>query len=89
MREGIYRKTEAGKQEIFQRTRKLAAPLRTTLLMVDGQRTLAQLREVMEGVRAPADTLELLLAEGLIELVPTGFSAAAASRRSPLRRVPR
>ncbi len=39
MREVMYRKTEAGREEISQRTRKLPTQLRTILLMVDGQRS--------------------------------------------------
>lgn len=76
MREGIYRKTDAGRDEISNRGRRLSPPLRTVLLMVDGQRSLAQLREVMTGMRAPDDALETLLAEGLVELVPSGFDPA-------------
>jgi len=76
MREGIYRKTDAGRDEIRDRARRLSPPLRTVLLMVDGQRSLAQLREVMAGMKAPDDALEALLAEGLIELIPSGFDAA-------------
>ena len=76
MREGIYRKTDAGRDEIRDRGRRLPPALRTMLLMVDGQRTLAQLREVMAGMKAPADALEALLADGLIEAVPSGFDPA-------------
>ena len=76
MREGIYRKTDAGRDEIRDRGRRLSPLLRTVLLMVDGQRTLAQLREVMAGMKAPADALEALLADGLIEAVPSGFDPA-------------
>jgi len=76
MREGIYRKTDAGRDEIRDRSRRLSPPLRTVLLMVDGQRSLAQLREVMAGMKAPDDALEALLAEGLIEAVPSGFDVA-------------
>lgn len=76
MREGIYRKTDAGRDEISNRGRRLSPPLRTVLLMVDGQRTLAQLRDVMAGMKAPDDALEALLADGLIELVPSGFDVA-------------
>ena len=84
MREGIYRKTEAGREEIGHRTRKLPPQLRTVLLMVDGQRTLAELRQVAAGVKAPEDALERLLAEGLIEPVSVtgggGFDAASLAR---------
>ena len=76
MREGIYRKTDAGRDEIRDRGRRLSPPLRTVLLMVDGHRTLAQLREVMAGMKAPADALEALLADGLIDAVPSGFDPA-------------
>lgn len=77
MREGIYRKTDAGRDEISNRGRRLSPPLRTVLLMVDGQRSLAQLREVMAGMKAPDDALQTLLADGLVELVPSGFDPAA------------
>ena len=76
MREGIYRKTEAGRDEIRDRSRKLPPALRTILLMTDGQRTLAELREVAAGVKAPADALERLLAEGLIEPLNKGLDVA-------------
>ncbi|WP_231497004.1 hypothetical protein [Pseudoxanthomonas suwonensis] len=72
----MYRKTEAGREEISQRTRKLPTQLRTILLMVDGQRTPAQLRALINDMKAPPDTLEQLALEGLIELVPAGFNAA-------------
>ncbi|KAF1685476.1 hypothetical protein B1992_12105 [Pseudoxanthomonas broegbernensis] len=80
MREGIYRKTDAGRDEIRDRGRRLPPPLRTVLLMVDGQRTLSELRELATGVRAQEDALERLLAEELIELVPSGFDAAGLMR---------
>ncbi|WP_374013399.1 hypothetical protein [Pseudoxanthomonas koreensis] len=80
MREGIYRKTDAGREEIRDRTRRLPPPLRTVLLMVDGQRTLPELRAVAAGVRAAEDVLDQLLAQGLIEPVPSGFDAAGLLR---------
>ena len=76
MREGTYRKTEAGRDEIRDRGRKLPPALRTVLLMTDGQRSLAELREVAAGVKAPADALERLLAEGLIEPLNKGLDVA-------------
>ncbi len=82
MREGIYRKTDAGRDEIRDRARKLPPQLRTVLLMVDGQRTLAELRQVGAGVKAPDDALERLLADGLIEPLGgnQGFDAAGLAR---------
>ncbi len=73
----VFRKTDAGREEIQQRQRRLAPQLRTILLMVDGRRSLAELREVMAGVHAPADTLAQLQALGLIEATPNGFGPSA------------
>lgn len=80
MREGIYRKTDAGRDEIRDRSRRLPPALRTVLLMVDGQRTLADLRQVAGGVRAPDDALERLLAEGLIEPTTDRFDVEGLMR---------
>jgi len=63
----LYYKTDAGKQEIQDRGRKLPASLRSLLLMVDGQRDQAQLRELMTGLRVPDDALEQLLVMGLVK----------------------
>ena len=79
MRDGTYRKTEAGRDEIQARSRRLLPALRTVLLMVDGQRTLAELKDVAHGVRAPEDVFEQLLELGLIEApaqVRKGFDPA-------------
>ncbi len=68
MRDGeLYFKTEAGKGEIQDRALKLPAALRSILLMVDGQRDQAQLRELMAGLRAPDDAIEQLVVKGLIQ----------------------
>lgn len=63
----IFVKTDAGRDEIKSRARGLSMPVRAILLMVDGQRTVAALRAVIGGSKAPDDTLDTLLAEGLIE----------------------
>lgn len=60
-------KTEEGRLEIQQRTRKLTAGLRSILLMVDGQRGEADLQSLVQGLHAPTDALEQLAAAGLIE----------------------
>ena len=62
-----FTKTEAGRLEIEARTRRLPAALRSILLMVDGQRSHAELQGLIEGLKAPADALEQLQAMGLIE----------------------
>lgn len=63
----LYFKTDAGKQEIQDRGRKLPASLRSLLLMVDGQRDQTQLRDLMAGLHAPDDALEQLLVMGLVK----------------------
>jgi len=71
-------KTDAGRDEISNRTLKLPNGLRSILLMVDGQRNVAQLRGVMTGLKSPDDALQQLEALGLIA-VPQSLAAAAAA----------
>lgn len=71
-------KTEAGRDEILSRARKLPTVLRSILLLVDGQRSVAQLREVITGLHGPADALEQLRTMDLVA-VPDGLAAAAAA----------
>lgn len=71
-------KTEAGRDEIQNRTLKLPNGLRSILLMVDGQRNVAQLRGVMSGLKSPDDALQQLETLGLIA-VPQSLAAAAAA----------
>ncbi len=78
-----YCKTEAGKQEIQDRGRKLPASLRSLLLMVDGQRDHGQLRELMKGLHAPDDALEQLVAMGLVKGDEPARPAASSSAMSP------
>lgn len=79
MRDGeLYFKTEAGKREIQDRALRLPAALRSILLMVDGQRGQAQLRELMAGLRAPDDAIEQLVVKGLIQRGDGTPSAVAA-----------
>ncbi|RNF81829.1 hypothetical protein [Montanilutibacter psychrotolerans] len=59
-------KTDAGREEIRKRTLKLPNALRAVLLLVDGQRSVAQLRGVVAGLHGPANALDQLLAAGLI-----------------------
>jgi len=62
----VYRKTEQGRAEIGTRQHKLAPPLRSLLLLVDGQRDTSQLRHVATTLHAPADAIDTLLQLGLI-----------------------
>lgn len=59
-------KTDAGRDEIRLRSRRLPSALRSILLLVDGQRTVGQLRGVIAGLHAPADALEQLVGMGLV-----------------------
>lgn len=84
MKDGeIYFKTEAGKREIQDRALRLPAALRSILLMVDGQRDQAQLRELMAGLRAPDDAIEQLVVKGLIQR-GDGASSTAAPVEAPV-----
>ncbi|MFT3762573.1 MAG: hypothetical protein QM761_08190 [Pseudoxanthomonas sp.] len=74
-----YVKTDAGRQEIEQRTRKLPAALRSILLMIDGQRDDAELATLIESLRAPADTLQQLQEMGLVEQRSAAGEAAAGA----------
>lgn len=62
----LYGKTPAGFEEVRGRGLKLPQRLRTMLIMVDGTRTVAQLREAAQTLSAPPDFLELLLGMGLV-----------------------
>ncbi len=63
----IYVKTEAGREAIRARTLGLSMPVRAILLMVDGQKTVAAMRSLIAGSKAPVDTLDTLVEQGLIE----------------------
>lgn len=72
----IHAKTEAGRQEIEDRSRRLSPALRSVLLMVDGQRDDDELAKVGQGLRAPEDALGQLAELGLIEVVAGSVPAA-------------
>ena len=73
----LYAKTEAGRNEIQQRSRHVAPALRSMLLLVDGRRRIGELRVLGTGLHAAADALEQLAALGLIERAD-GKAVAAA-----------
>ena len=73
----IPNKTAAGRDEIESRARKLPTSLRSILLLVDGQRTARQLRDVISGLHSPADALDQLVSLGLIaDAAPPGGATA-------------
>ena len=63
----IYRKTARGTQEIAQRKVKLNPRVRTMLILIDGLQPELLVKEEAAKVGAPADFLEQLLRQGLIE----------------------
>jgi len=73
----IYAKTDAGREEMRTRALQLSGALRNVLLLVDGNRTVAQLKELQAGGKAPPDALEQLLAMGLIEVVESSIQPIA------------
>lgn len=77
----VFFKTEAGKQEIRERSRKLASGARSILLMADGQRNETELTELIAALHAPPDTLQQLLGLGLIAAARQDELVAAASSK--------
>ncbi|HST44774.1 MAG TPA: hypothetical protein VLK29_06060 [Luteimonas sp.] len=71
-------KTERGREEMRSRALKLAPALRSTLLLVDGARSVAQLRQLAVGLHAPGTALEQLAALGLIANPADASTPAAA-----------
>ena len=80
----IYRKTEQGHDEIKTRARRLAQRLRSALILVDGKRSVDELRGLV--FQDADETLEELASLGFIEPVPAAAVAAPPpaleSRRS-------
>ncbi|MBF6025726.1 hypothetical protein [Lysobacter niastensis] len=81
-------KTDAGRDEIQNRTRKLPMALRSILLMVDGQKNVGELRGVIAGLRGPDDALQQLREMGLISLPVSLAAAAAATIPAPIVSAP-
>lgn len=62
----VFDKTQSGRDEMRSRSREMSQRARSVLIMVDGVRTVRELRHAAERLTAPADTMETLLALGLI-----------------------
>lgn len=78
----IYRKTDKGRIEIETRVHRLPPRLRTALIMVDGQRSDADLAKL---VQQSDDVLDVLAEQGFIEHVepPAAPVAAVAPSMAP------
>lgn len=72
----VYRKSAKGLHEIETRANRLAPRLRTALILVDGRRTDAELRNLIQA--EPDATLLALLEAGYIEVVASAPGAPAA-----------
>jgi hypothetical protein len=87
----IYRKTDKGRLEIDTRAHRLPPRLRTALILVDGQRSDAELRRLI--LQLADETLATLLSQGFIEvaaatavdvvLPASGPTAAAVTTEAP------
>ncbi|WP_161564116.1 hypothetical protein [Cupriavidus lacunae] len=84
----IYRKTEAGQDEIRTRARKLDQKLRALLLMVNGERRGQELLAQVAGMGVAPEAMEALLAQGLVEAVPEPAQPPAAVAQTPARAAP-
>lgn len=70
----IYSKTADGQNEIETRARRLSPRARSTLILVDGKRSEAELGKL---VQQADETLQALLEAGLIEVVASSKAAPA------------
>ena len=78
----VYIKTDAGRDEIKSRAKGLPMSVRAILLMVDGQRPVSAMRSLIAGSKAPADVLDALVEQGLIE--PRNGAAPALVAPAPV-----
>lgn len=83
----VYVKTDAGRDEIRSRTQGLSMAARAILLMVDGQRPVGVMRTLIAGSKAPADILETLVEQGLIEPLDGLAPPPAAAAPKPVEAV--
>ncbi len=72
-------KTPEGRAEISRRSRALNQRQRTVLLLVDGRRTISQIRVVAEQVGAPDTCFDDLLDMGLVALPTPAVAPVAAA----------
>jgi len=74
----VYRKTEAGHEEIRTRARKLDQKLRALLLIVNGERVKSELFAQVSGLGVAEEAFDTLLALGLVEPMASANPAPAA-----------
>ena len=81
----VFVKSRAGVEEVKGRKLKLPPKLRTLLILVDGTKPVLILNEEGAALGAPADALEQLERQGLIERVGDAPSPDAGERRAVVR----
>ncbi|RAS11411.1 hypothetical protein [Cupriavidus alkaliphilus] len=84
----IYRKTQAGQDEIRSRARKLDHKLRALLLMVNGERREQALLAQVAGMGIGPEAMATLLAQGLVEAVAEPAQPPASAPQAPVRVAP-
>jgi hypothetical protein len=77
---GRFARSEAGREEIKSRNRKLSRPARNLLLVMDGSRPVSDWIQLVHA--ATEADLQQLLAEGLIEPAAAGTPMRASTRAS-------
>jgi hypothetical protein len=86
-------RTEAGAQELRARALGLPQKVRTVLLLVDGKRSVADVRKLMQGAGVAPESLQQLIDLNLIDLpgapgAGAPASAAAAAVSAPVAAAP-
>jgi hypothetical protein len=79
----VFDKTASGRDEMRSRSREISQRVRSVLIMVDGVRTVRDLRQAGERLTAPPDTLETLQALGLIVQTRSGPAARTSPASAP------
>ncbi|MDE2047153.1 MAG: hypothetical protein KGJ44_01985 [Betaproteobacteria bacterium] len=78
-----YRKTRKGMEELLVRRGNLDAALNSVLILVDGERSIAEILRLSRAAHAPADALATLVYGGYIErTAPAVITPTKASAQS-------
>jgi hypothetical protein len=81
----IYAKTELGARELRERHLNLPLPLRSLLILIDGNRTVADVLEKARALRLDNKAFETLAVQGLVAPKFSAPSAAASHTTEPQR----
>jgi hypothetical protein len=81
----IYAKTDLGVRELRAHDRNLPLPLRSLLIMIDGNRTVADVLDKARALRLDDKAFDTLAVQGLIAPKFSGPSAAANDTMEPQR----